>query len=331
MEKFMKLAYSEVKKQKISEYETAFTIQPLERGFANTLGNAIRRVLLSSVTGLAPFATKIANVSHEFQTLANVEEDAVQLILNLKDIKFVYNPEIISDEELYTISLKSHKGESTAADLVLPLGIEIVDPTQHIATVSKAGALNLELFVRSGRGFVGFDKNKDYVKKVTTQLETKLTSGNIIAIDSDFSPIKQVAYEVKDLNSSAPIIQEALELKVKTNGSVDAKDALAQAANILMSHLSIIQDISNLDAEEVFEEAKKAEENSKSLSLPISSLDLSVRSYNSLKRAGYSKVADLSNLTLPELENIKNLGKKSVNEIIEKLDTHGIIFKEGDE
>ncbi|CAM9145276.1 DNA-directed RNA polymerase subunit alpha [Mycoplasma todarodis] len=331
MEKFMKLAYSEIKKQRISEYETAFTIQPLERGFANTLGNAIRRVLLSSVTGVAPFATKIAGVSHEFQTLANVEEDVVQLILNLKELKFTYNPEIIKDGEIYTISIKSPKGEVTAADLVLPVGMEIVDPTQHIATVSKAKALELELFVRSGRGFVGFDKNKDFVKTVSTQIETKLTSGNIIAIDSDFSPIKQVAYETRELNSSAPIIQEALEFKIKTNGSVEAKDALAQAANILMSHLAIMQDISNLDAEEVFEEAKKAEENSKSLSLSISSLDLSVRSYNSLKRAGYNKVADISNLTLSELENIKNLGKKSVSEIIEKLETHGITFKEGDE
>ncbi len=330
MEKFIKLSYSEIKTKKISDHETSFSIKPLERGFANTLGNAIRRVLISSTSGISGFGVKIAGVSHEFQTIKDVTEDAVQLILNLKDVKFIYDREQIKDDELITLTLKSGKGEVTAGDFTLPAGIEVIDKGQYIATTAKAGALDIELFVRPGRGFVTYENNKEYVKSVQTQLQSKLT-GQIIAIDSDFSPIKKVSYETKDLNSSSPTIQEELVLNVETNGSVDAKVAISQAANILMSHLSIMQDLSKLDAEEVFEEVKKVEENSKSLSLTISSLDLSVRSYNSLKRAGYNKIADLSNLSLNELENIKNLGKKSVTEIIEKLEAHGITFTEGDE
>ncbi len=330
MEKFIKLSYSEVKSKVVSENQTTFSVQPLERGFANTLGNAMRRVILSSTTGLAAFGVKVSGVSHEFQTIKDIQEDAVQLILNLKDIKFIYDSSQIQDDDLLTISLKSGKGEVTAGDLVLPLGIEVVDKTQHIATASKAGALELELFVRPGRGFISFNQNKDFVKSAQTQLQSKLT-GSIIAIDSDFSPVSKVSYETKELNSSSPTIQEELLLSVETNGSVEPKDIVSQAANILMSHFAIMKDVSNLEDEEVFEEAKKVEESSKSLSLTISSLDLSVRSYNSLKRSGYNKVADLSNLTLSELENIKNLGKKSVTEIIEKLEAHGITFAEGDE
>ncbi len=331
MEKFIKLSYSEIKTNKISANETSFSIKPLERGFANTLGNALRRVLLSSISGIAPFATKISGVSHEFQTIPNVEEDAVQLILNLKQLKFIYNSDLVKDGEIYTIKLNAPKGEVTVSDLILPAGIEVADKGQVIAHTQKAGALELELFVKSGRGFVSFEKNKDFIKVNQTSIDTKLKSGTMIAIDSDFSPVKQVSYEIKDLNSSAPIIQEELALTIKTDNSVEAKAALSQAAHILISHLDVMKNMSNLDAEEVFEETKVVEESSKSLSLSISSLDLSVRSYNSLKRAGYNKLSDLSNLTLSELENIKNLGKKSVTEIIEKLEQHGITFTEGDE
>lgn len=330
MEKFIKLSYSEVKTKKVSDLETTFSVQPLERGFANTLGNAIRRVLISSTSGIAGFGVKISGVSHEFQTIKDVQEDVVQLILNLKEVKFIYDREQIKDDELLTIHLKAGKGEITAGDLELPAGIEVTDKAQYIATTSKAGALEFEIFVRPGRGFVSFEHNKEFVKTIQTQLNSKI-SGQVIAIDSDFSPIKRVSFETKELNSSSPTIQEELLLNVETNGSVDAKVAVSQAANILKSHLDIIANVSNLDAEEVFEETQKQEESSKSLSLTISSLDLSVRSYNSLKRAGYNKVADLSNLTLSELENIKNLGKKSVSEIIDKLEAHGITFTEGDE
>ncbi|MCP4337144.1 MAG: DNA-directed RNA polymerase subunit alpha [Mycoplasma sp.] len=327
MEKFIKLSYSEVKTKKVSEHETTFSAKPLERGFANTLGNAMRRVLISSTSGLSGFGVKISGVSHEFQTIKDVREDVVQLILNLKDIKFIYDREQIKDDELFTIVLKSGKGEVTAGDFILPAGIEVIDKTEYIATTQKPRALDLELFVRPGRGFISFEHNKEFVKSVQTKLQTKL-SGSIIAIDSNFSPVNKVSFETKELNSSSPTIQEELLLHVQTNGSVEAKEVVAQAAHILMSHLSIMQSVSNLDAEEVFEEAQKQEETSKSLSLTISSLDLSVRSYNSLKRAGYNKVADLSSLTLSELENIKNLGKKSVTEIIDKLETHGITFTE---
>ena len=329
MQKFTKINYKEVKTKKISENETAFEVFPLERGFANTYGNAIRRILLSSITSVAPFAVKINGASHEFQTLPGVTEDVVNIILNLKQVSFIYNPEVFEDNEIIKISLKSPKGKVTAADFTLPSGVQIANPEQEIATATKSGDLELELYLTSGRGFISFEENKTVIKKNLSKLETSITKGQFIAMDSDFSPVVNVSYESLEMNSASAVIEEKLILNVKTNGTVEAKDAVAQAAHILIAHLEILADVSNLDREEIFAETAEASDDAAIAQLKIDSLELSVRSYNCLKRAGFETLEDLSKLSYRELTQIKNLGKKSVEEIIEKLSEHDIHLEAG--
>ena len=330
MNKFAKLNYSELETKKISDFESSFALQPLERGFGNTIGNAVRRTLLSSISGVAPFAVKIADVDHEFQTISGVTEDAVQLILNLKEVRFIYNREVFKDGEVVKVSLKAKKGEVTAKDFTLPAGVEIVNQDEYIATVSDKATLELEMFLTSGRGFLTFEENKTTIKELEPKIDSKLKSGTIIAMDSDFSPVVNVAYESIELNSSSTIIEEKLTINVKTDGSVESKDAIAEAAHILGSHLAILADVSNIDHEEVFEETDNSEKAKTKKTISINMLDLSVRSYNCLKRAGYETLEDLSELTMKELTSIKNLGKKSVDEIIAKLEEHEVILGEGE-
>ena len=330
MEKFSKLSYKEVETKKVNINETSFILKPLERGFANTLGNAVRRTLLSSISGVAPFAIKIAGAEHEFQTLSGVSEDVVQLILNLKTLKFEYNKEIFKDNEVIKVSLNASAGEITGKDLILPAGVKVVDPDHYIATTAKAKALDLEIFLISGRGFISYEENKLTIEKRANQIESSLKSGKLIAIDSDFSPVERVSYEAVELNSSSAIIQEKLTINVKTDGSVTAADAIAQAAQILSAHLGIIADVSNLEPEVVFQDVFEEDKKPSSKPISITSLDLSVRSYNCLKRAQIETLDDLSKLTKKELSNIKNLGARSINEIIEKLAENDIALEEGE-
>ena len=330
MEKFAKLNYTEIETKKVNDFKTSFAVAPLERGFANTLGNAVRRVLLSSVSGVAPFAVKAEGVEHEFQTIAGVKEDAVQLVLNLKKVRFVYNEEVFKDGEVVKVSLKVSGRVATAADFDLPAGVEVVNTDAYIAEVAKSGNLHLELFLRSGRGFVTFEENKEVVKSLSTKMNTNLKSGSFIAMDSDFSPVVNVSYESVELNTSAATIQERLTLNVETDGSVEAKEAVAQATHILLSHLEILSNVANITKDEIFQEAITEAKEVSTEAVQISSLDLSVRSYNCLKRAGFVTLDELAKITLEELENIKNLGKKSVDEIIDKLAEYDITLKGGE-
>lgn len=331
MRKFTKLNYTEIETKKVNEFESSFSIAPLERGFANTLGNVVRRVLLSSISGVAPFAVKAADVEHEFQTISGLKEDAVQLILNLKKVRFVYNPEVFQDGEIIKVSLKSSgEGEITANDFILPAGVEVVDSSQVIATASKTGKLELELFLISGRGFTSFEENKELVKTLSNKMDSTLKTGSIITIDSDFSPIVNVSYESVELNTSAATIQEKLTINVKTDGSVEAKDAIAQAANILISHLEILADVSNIAKEAIFQEIEVVQDDSSSEEILVSSLELSVRSYNGLRRAGFTTLGQIAEISYDELSNIQNLGKRSIEEIIAKLEEHNITLKGGE-
>ena len=331
MEKFTKLRYSEIETRKESEFETSFVVQPLERGFANTLGNVLRRVLLSSVSGVAPIAIKINGVDHEFQSIKGVKEDVVQLILNLKDIRFVYNEEVFVDGEITRISLSSkQEGEITAKDLTLPAGVQLVDENSFIANIAKGGSLELEIFLISGRGFKSFEENKILIKDFGSKIESKIKNGLLISMDSDFSPVVNVSYKSEELNSASANIEEKLTIKIKTDGSVEAKNAIAQAAHILMSHLQILSNVGNITKDEIFKEQKVEEQEQKVDSVPITSLDLSVRSYNCLKRSNILTLDQLAKLTVDELENIQNLGRKSVEEIIQKLKDRNIELKEGE-
>lgn len=330
MEKFEKLKYSEIETRKVSDNESSFSLKPLERGFANTLGNAVRRVILSSVSGVAPFAVKVEGVDHEFQAITGVKEDVVQLILNLKDIRFKYNPEVVQDEEVVRVSLNGGKGEVTSKDLTLPAGLELVSGDMPIANVSANSELNLEIFLVAGRGFKSFEENKETIKVKQNLIETSLPSGSLIAVDSDFSPVINVAYSSEELNSSSAEIQEELKINVKTDGSVEAKTAIAQAAHILISHLEVISNVDNIEKAEIFQAVKVAEKEAPSESINISALDISVRSYNCLKRSNIETLDQLAEMTYQELENIQNLGKKSLEEILSVLNEHNIKLKEGD-
>ena len=327
MEKFAKLKYTELETKKVSPFETTFTLTPLERGFANTIGNAVRRTLLSSVSGVAPFAIKVEGVDHEFQTVKGITEDAVQLILNIKEVRFIYNPEVFVDGEIVKVSLKSKEGQIVASDLTLPAGVELANKNALIANVAKGGTLNLEIFLRAGRGFVTFSDNKDTIKEFGAKIETTLKTGTIIAVDSNFSPIERINYTSTELNTSAGVIQEKLTLDIKTDGSVEAKDALAQANQILVQHLLVLSDVSNIEDDTIFTDGLEAKKDDSKEVVDISSLNLSVRSYNCLKRAGKTTLDQLGEMTMDELVNTKNLGKKSVEEIIDKLQEFDIVLK----
>lgn len=333
MQKMAKIQYREEKTNKLSDYNTAFEIQPLERGFGNTLGTALRRTLLSSVSSVAPFAVKISNIEHEFSSLPSVEEDIVTLLDNIKKIKFVYNKDVFLDNTPVRIGFKSTQvGEVSAKDIELPSNVSIINPDQHIATISSKDALNFEVYLISGRGFIDFENNKKRISELGPKLESKLDSGAFLAVDSDFSPIIKVEYKASELNSSAAVVQEKLDFHLQTDGTVEAKEAIAEAAKILMAHLGIIANVENLEINEsdFFEEEKAREEQPKVNLADISTLELTIRSYNALKRAGYSKIADLQSLSYEELENIKNLGKKSVQEIVDKLEEHKIELNKGE-
>ncbi len=330
MQKFQILNYNEVIKKKINNYETSFTIHPLERGFANTLGNSVRRILLSSITSIAPFAIKIKGAQHEFQTLPGVKEDVVKLILNIKKIRFFYNRELFKDEDVVKIVLKTDKSKIYAKDFEIPTGLEIVNLEEYVATLAKNSTINLELFLTSGRGFVSFEENKDFIKTVSGKIDSKIELGTLIAIDSDFSPVQNVSFDVVELNTSSAIIQEKLIINVKTDKSVDAKDALAEAAQILKAHFDVMANVSNLDKQEIFMNQEEVRKKPPTKVIPLSQLDLSVRSFNSLKRASFNTLEEVSALTIKELHEIRNLGKKSAEEILEKLEEFGIILQEGE-
>lgn len=328
MQKFQMLNYNEVIKKKINDYETSFIIQPLERGFANTMGNAIRRVLLSSISGVAPFAVKIKGAQHEFQTLPGVKEDVVKLILNLKKVRFFYNRELFQSKDVIKLTLKSEKNKVYAKDFELPVGLEVVNPDEYIATLSKNGSIKLELFLTAGRGFNSFEDNKEFVKTISSKIESKIEIGSLIAIDSDFSPVEKVSFEVIELNTSSAVIQEKLIINIKTDKSVEAKDVLSEGAQILKEHLDVIANVSNLDKQDIFVNQEEVKKRPVNKSIPLSQLELSVRSFNSLKRAGYNTLEDIADLSIPQLSEIRNLGKKSEEEIIEKLSQFGVTLQE---
>ena len=250
------------------------------------------------------------------------------------EIPFKYNEDVFGENTILKVSFKSSKeGEVTYKDLNLPMGVEIVgDLNVPIAFLSSKNALEFDLFIRADYGYSDEEKNKLFISENRGDITSKL-KGELLACDSNFSPIKRVAYYVEELNSSSYHIQEKLELEIETNGTIEAKDALAQAAKVLTAHLNIIGNI-NLNQEEidsmfVLEYAKKAED--KFASMTIEDLDLTVRSTNGLKRANITKVSELKELTYSELKNINSIGEKSINEIIDELAKIGIIIERGED
>ncbi|EGV00353.1 DNA-directed RNA polymerase subunit alpha [Mycoplasmopsis columbina] len=334
MEKMSKLAYEQIQSSNQNINKTTFSLKPLERGFANTLGVPLRRVLLSSITGLGLFAVKIDGVEHEFQTIPGVEEDVVRLILNLQKIKFQYDPNLVSDDDIIKVTLKPDTtAEITSRFLeVKNSNIEIINKTEHIATVNKANALHLEMYLRPGRGFVSAEDNKKILNNnsLMSKVNSDIKRGIFIATDSNFSPIEKVNYEVLQLNTSSLKIEEELKFHLETNGTIEPKLAIQQACEILVAHFKLIGNVDEMKLD-IFAEDKEIEVKEEDNDIDISQLQLSVRSTNALRRIGKTKLSEIADMTLEELEQVKNLGKKSIEEIIAMLAENGRQLKKGEE
>ncbi|WP_324672885.1 DNA-directed RNA polymerase subunit alpha [Mycoplasma sp. 888] len=338
MEKMKKLVYLDkpVIHKRDDVAETTFVLRGLERGFGNTLAVPLRRTLLSTISSLAPFAVKIEGVDHEFQTIKDVTEDVITLLMNLRKVRFAYNPNIVKDNEIVKVTLQSEtSGEVTSRSLkvVSHPGVQVIDTNIKLATVMNVKALNVEIYLRSGRGFVSFDENKAYIskrKKDDLAPMSDIKKGEFIAVDSNFSPIKKVYYNIKEMNSASNRIEEELEFNIETDGTVDAKDALRQAADILIGLLEVIGDTDKMKVD-IFEEIVEKPEEKQEDDIDISQMNLSVRSANALRKIKKTKLSQIRELTVSQLEQTKNLGRKSIQEIIDKVKDYGFELKEGDE
>ena len=299
-----------------SNFYGKFELEPLERGFGHTIGNALRRVMLSSLPGSAISSIKIDGVSHEFETIDGVVEDVALIILNLKGVVIKNHTQ---DKKVIRIS-KHDEGVVTAGDIEHDSDIEIVNPDKVIATVAKGGKLDIEMTVSNGRGYVSSDENK------------KEIAGNVgvIAIDSLYSPIERISYEVEPARVGQDESYDKLVLEVWTNGSIRPEEAVALAGRILIEHFTIVTNLSEI-ADMTGIMIEKAEDSkTRALETTIEELDFSVRAYNCLKRAGIHNLQDLVNKTESEMMKIRNLGKKSLKEVLQKIKDLGLTLREED-
>ena len=307
----LELIKPEIKSQEVSETRGTYVVEPLERGFGYSLGNSMRRLLLSSLPGSAITAIRIDGVPHEFSALTGVKEDVVDIILNLKQV-------VISGDtdEPATIKL-SVKGaqEVTAGDLEVPAGIEIVNKDHHIMSVNSKGEVEAEFEVRTGRGYVSADKNKEDDQPI-----------GVIPIDSVFTPTVNVNYEVENTRVGQRTDYDKLILHVETNGAIDPDQAMETAATIMSQHMALFVHVDE-DVEEVSIFGEEPEEEEAELNIPIEQLELSVRSYNCLKRQAINSLDQLVEYTEQDLMNIRNFGDKSIEEIKQVLASRSLALK----
>ena len=297
-----------------------FICEPLERGYGTTFGNSLRRMLLSSLEGAAITSIRIDGVLHEFSTIPGVRDDVTNIVLNLKELclKMAGN-----EPRIIRIDVEGEK-EVTAADIICDADIEILNPDLHIATVNEDGKLKIEMTVERGRGYVPADKNKKPDDTI-----------GVIPIDSIFSPVKRVNYTVQDTRVGNVTDYDRLILEAWTDGSLRPEEAVSKAAGILVMHLKLFQNMDGLPEEEEEEEATFPEEeeddSSKVLDMTIEDLDLSVRSFNCLKRANINTVADLAEKTEDDMMKVRNLGRKSLEEVKKKLEELGLTLKQNND
>ena len=314
MEKFERANF-EVKEYVESEHYGKFVFEPLERGFGVTIGNALRRVLLSSLPGGAVFSIKVDGVYHEFTAIPGIVEDVTAIILNIKTLIMT-----IQDDEVYTLRIsKQGVGEVTGADIICPDGVEILNKDLHICTLG--GSLEMELQARIGRGYVSADTNKSLYQSQNQPLGTIYT-------DSIYTPINRVSYNVEPTRVGQNAKYDKVELEIWTNGAISPIESIALAAKILIDHLELLtnvhEQVNELDS--MMKEAQGETQN-KGLIMMIEDLDLSVRSYNCLKRAGIQTVEELTQKTEDEMMRVRNLGKKSLKEVKDKIYDLGLSFK----
>lgn len=317
MLKFEKPDYKVKEYIKDSHYGK-FELEPLERGFGTTLGNALRRVMLSSLPGDAITSVKIDGVAHEFQKIDGVVEDVTAIVLNLKGIVIKNHAK---DENKIIRLTKNTPGVVTAGDIEKDADIEILNPDQVIATLVEGGSLNMEMTIGSGRGYVVADDNKKLLQNDKTKI-------GAIAIDSLYSPVERINYEVETARVGQNNNFDKLILEVWTNGSISPEEALALAARILIEHFEILTSL-NAIADEIGLMISKSEDPSvKILETSIDDLDFSVRAYNCLKRANILTLKDLVDKSENEMMKIRNLGKKSLKEVMDKVKDMGLNFRD---
>jgi DNA-directed RNA polymerase subunit alpha len=304
--------------EQVKDNKGVFVVEPLDRGFGNTFGNSLRRVLLSSLDGAAVSLVNIEGVAHEFSTISGVKEDVTDIVLNLKKVVCVLHGE--EADEIEVTLKKSGPGDVTAGDIETPTELEIINPDQHIASLGKKAKLEVTLTVRKGRGFASAETNKAAGAPI-----------GVIPIDSNFSPVDRVSYSVDRARVGQRTDFDKLTMEISTNGSVSPGDALRGAARILIQSLQIFTGVhedgsapeilpEDLIVEE--DEGKGTEED-----ILIEELEIGVRSYNCLKREGIQTVGDLINRSEAELMNIPNFGKKSIEEVKENLEKLGLALK----
>ena len=289
-----------------------FVIEPLERGYGTTLGNSLRRVLLASLPGAAITSIKIDGVLHEFDTVPGVREDVMQIILNIKGIAV---KSYVEDEKKIELDVVG-PAEVTAGDILTDSDIEIVNPDHYLFTITEGKTFKAILTVNSGRGYVPAESNKKDEAPVGT-----------LAVDSIYTPVKKVNYQVEPARVGSNDGFDKLTLEINTNGTIIPEDALGLSARILMEHLGLFTDLTEVaKSAEVMKETETASDD-RMLDRTIEELDLSVRSYNCLKRAGINTVFDLTEKTEPEMMKVRNLGRKSLEEVKVKLADLGLGLK----
>ena len=319
MQKFERADF-EVKEYVESENYGKFVLSPLDRGFGTTIGNALRRVLLSSLPGAAVFSIKVDGVYHEFTTIPGIREDVSMIILQLKQLVMT-----IEDDDVYDLQI-SAKGPCTitAGDIICPAQVEILNKDLEIAHLEKDVTLEMELKAKNGRGYVSADINKQLNQGASQGIGTVYT-------DSIYTPIEKVSYNVEPTRVGEDVKYDSLTMEIWTDGSINPQKALSLAAKILIDHLDIVasinEDILNMD--NVIMEGTTEQPN-KGQQMMIEDLDLSVRSYNCLKRAGIQTVDELTQKTEDEMMRVRNLGKKSLKEVKDKLIELGMGFKSFD-
>lgn len=311
----------EIKKPKITFEENEsknyakFVVEPLERGFGTTLGNSLRRVLLSSLPGAAAVGIKIDGVDHEFSTIKGVKEEVTEIILNLKTVRF----RVTAPSEKDKIELTLHAdtvGKVTAGNIDLPSDVEVLNPEQLICTLDEGGSINMKIYVGTGRGYVPAERNKDSREPI-----------GFIPVDSIFTPVSKVNYTVESTRVEQSIDFDKLTIEVTTDGTISAKEIISLAAKIINDHMKLFVELVDNMSEQNILVSQDDDKAQKVLEMSVEDLDLSVRSYNCLKRANIHTVADLTRRTEDDMLKVRNLGRKSLEEVVKKLEDLGLSLK----
>ena len=294
-----------------------FVVEPLERGYGITLGNSLRRVLMSSLPGVAASSVKIDGVLHEISTVPGVKEDVPEIILNVKGIVAK-----LHCQQPKTCIIDVRGGEVTAGDIQVDSDIEILNPDHHIATVESGAPFFMEITFEHGRGYVSSEKNKAAAESPVI---------GVIYTDSIFTPVYKANFTASNTRVGNITDYDKLELDVTTNGTIDAKEAVSLAAKIITEHLNLFVELSADTANTEIMVDREETKKEKVLEMTIEELDMSVRSFNCLKRAGIDTVEDLTNRTEEDMIKVRNLGKKSLEEVIQKLDSLGLSLRKSDD